>query len=223
MNRAAPEALNQPSELLDYNLFSTHSALQEALAREGAAAEHPALTALGERPGVLTPAAKYWICKRAPAVCAEAMEVLGGNGYVEEGPIARRFRESPLNSIWEGSGNIMCLDVLRALTREPRTREALETLLAPGAGSDAVYDRYLAALREDLARLSGSADSELRARELTQRIALAAQAALFLAHGPAASCEAFLASRLAAPPPAAFGTLPAGSDFGALTARIFNP
>jgi putative acyl-CoA dehydrogenase len=172
---------------------------------------------------VLTPAAKYWICKRAPAVCAEAMEVLGGNGYVEEGPIARRFRESPLNSIWEGSGNIMCLDVLRALTREPRTREALEALLAPGAGSDAVYDRYLAALREDLARLSGSADSELRARELTQRIALAAQAALFLAHGPAASCEAFLASRLAAAPPAAFGTLPAGSDFGALTARIFNP
>jgi putative acyl-CoA dehydrogenase len=172
---------------------------------------------------VLTPAAKYWICKRAPAVCAEAMEVLGGNGYVEEGPIARRFRESPLNSIWEGSGNIMCLDVLRALTREPRTREALETLLAPGAGSDAVYDRYLAALREDLARLSGSADSELRARELTQRIALATQAALFLAHGPAASCEAFLASRLAAAPPAAFGTLPAGSDFGALTARIFNP
>ena len=172
---------------------------------------------------VLTPAAKYWICKRAPAVCAEAMEVLGGNGYVEEGPIARRFRESPLNSIWEGSGNIMCLDVLRALTREPRTREALEALLAPGAGSDAVYDRYRAALREDLARLGGSADSELRARELTQRIALAAQAALFLAHGPAASCEAFLASRLATAPPAAFGTLPAGSDFGALTGRIFNP
>jgi putative acyl-CoA dehydrogenase len=172
---------------------------------------------------VLTPAAKYWICKRAPAVCAEAMEVLGGNGYLEGGPIARRFRESPLNSIWEGSGNIMCLDVLRALTREPRTREALEALLAPGAGSDAVYDRYLAALREDLARLGGSADSEVRARELTQRIALAAQAALFLAHGPAASCEAFLASRLAAAPPAAFGTLPAGSDFGALTARIFNP
>ncbi len=71
---------------------------------------------------VLTPAAKYWLCKRAATVCAEAMEVLGGNGYVEEGPIARRFRESPLGSIWEGSGNIMCLDVLRALTHEPRTR-----------------------------------------------------------------------------------------------------
>ena len=91
---------------------------------------------------VLTPAAKYWLCKRAPTVCAEAMEVLGGNGYVEDGPIARRFRESPLNSIWEGSGNIMCLDVLRALTREPRTREALEQLLAAGTGRDERYDRF---------------------------------------------------------------------------------
>jgi putative acyl-CoA dehydrogenase len=169
---------------------------------------------------VLTPAVKYWVCKRAPAVCAEAMEVLGGNGYVEEGPIARRFRESPLNSIWEGSGNIMCLDVLRALAREPRSREALEELFAPASGSDARYDRYVAALRADLA---DPADAELRARDLTQRIALAAQAALLLAHGPAASCEAFLASRLAAAPPAAFGTLPRGSDFDSLTARILQP
>jgi putative acyl-CoA dehydrogenase len=168
---------------------------------------------------VLTPVVKYWVCKRAPAVCAEAMEVLGGNGYVEEGPIARRFRESPLNSIWEGSGNIMCLDVLRALTRAPRTREALEELFAPATGRDPRYDRYLAALRADLA---DSTDAELRARDLTQRIALAAQAALLLAHGPAAPCEAFLASRLAAAPPAAFGTLPRGSDFAALTTRILD-
>ena len=168
---------------------------------------------------VLTPAAKYWICKRAPAVCAEAMEVLGGNGYIEEGPIARRFRESPLNSIWEGSGNIMCLDVLRALTREPRTRASLEQLLAEGQGCDERYDRFRAALSRDL---DAAADGELRARELTQRIALAVQAALFLSHGPAASCEAFLASRLAGGAPAAFGTLPAHCDFSALTARIFQ-
>ncbi|HSY05364.1 MAG TPA: isovaleryl-CoA dehydrogenase [Steroidobacteraceae bacterium] len=168
---------------------------------------------------VLTPAAKYWICKRAPTVCAEAMEVLGGNGYVEEGPIARRFRESPLNSIWEGSGNIMCLDVLRALTREPRTRASLEQLLAEGQGCDERYDRFRAALSRDL---DAAADGELRARELTQRIALAVQAALFLSHGPAASCEAFLASRLAGGAPAAFGTLPAHCDFSALTARIFQ-
>ena len=168
---------------------------------------------------VLTPAAKYWLCKRATTVCAEAMEVLGGNGYVEEGPIARRFREAPLNSIWEGSGNIMCLDVLRALTREPRTLEALGQLLAAGKGHDERYDRYLAALTCDL---DAASDGELRARELTQRIALAAQAALLLAHGPAASAEAFLASRLTAGAPAAFGTLPAHCDFAALSARVFQ-
>ena len=169
---------------------------------------------------VLTPVVKYWVCKRAPAVCAEAMEVLGGNGYVEDGPIARRFRESPLNSIWEGSGNIMCLDVRRALAREPRTREALEELLTPARGGDPRYDRYLAALRADLGSLE---EAELRARDLTQRIALGTQAALLLAHGPASSCEAFLASRIAAGPPAAFGTLSAGSDFTALMARVFAP
>jgi len=168
---------------------------------------------------LLTPVVKYWVCKRAPAVCAEAMEVLGGNGYVEEGSIARRFRESPLNSIWEGSGNIMCLDVLRALTREPRTREALEELLTPAAGGDPRYDQYLGVLRRDLA---SPEDAEVLARDLTQRIALAAQAALLLAHGPASSCEAFLASRIAAAPPAAFGTLPAESDFTALMARVLG-
>src|SRR6516165_8487750 len=168
---------------------------------------------------VLTPAVKYWVCKRAPAVCAEAMEVLGGNGYSEDWPIARRFRESPLNSIWEGSGNIMCLDVLRALAREPATLEALETLLEGAAGRDARYDRYRAALSADL---GDAGDGELRARDLTQRIALATQAALFLTHGPAPSCEAFLASRLAAGPPAAFGTLPPGVDCDALMARVLG-
>jgi putative acyl-CoA dehydrogenase len=169
---------------------------------------------------VLTPVVKYWVCKRAPLVCAEAMEVLGGNGYIEEGPIARRFRESPLNSIWEGSGNIMCLDVLRALTREPRTREALEELLAPVSGIDPRFDDYVAVLRNQLA---AAAEEEQRARALTQRIALATQAALLLAHGPARSCEAFLASRLMAGAPAAFGTLPKGCDFAALMARILAP
>ena len=168
---------------------------------------------------VLTPVVKYWVCKRAPAVCAEAMEVLGGNGYIEEFPVARRFRESPLNSIWEGSGNIMCLDVLRALTREPRTLEALAALLAGASGLDARYDRYRAALLADLADAS---DGELRARDLTQRIALAAQAALLLAYGPAASSEAFLASRIAAGAPAAFGTLPRGSDSDALMTRVLD-
>jgi putative acyl-CoA dehydrogenase len=169
---------------------------------------------------VLTPVVKYWVCKRAPAVCGEALEVLGGNGYVEDGPLARRFRESPLNSIWEGSGNIMCLDVLRALARAPEARAALEALWAPARGQDPRYDAYLLALQAGLAERE---HHELRARELTQRLALATQAALLLLHGPAASCEAFLASRLTAGPPAAFGTLPPGSDCEALCARVFAP
>jgi putative acyl-CoA dehydrogenase len=169
---------------------------------------------------LLTPVAKYWVCKRAPAVCGEAMEVLGGNGYIEEGPIARRFREAPLNSIWEGSGNIMCLDVLRALQREPRTLEVLEELLARKASDDPRYRRFAGAL---IADLKSGAASEERGRELTQRIALAVQAALLMAGAPAASCEAFLASRLATAAPAAFGTLPAATDHEALLRRCFTP
>jgi len=168
---------------------------------------------------LLTPVAKYWICKRAPAVCAEAMEVLGGNGYIEEGPIARRFRESPLNSIWEGSGNIMCLDVLRALAREPRSREALASLLGTAAGRDVAYDRFVGIL---LAELRDPAMLDERgARVITQQIALAVQACLLLAHGPASSAAAFVGSRLDRGPPAAFGTLPGGGDFSALIRRIF--
>jgi len=168
---------------------------------------------------VLTPVAKYWVCKRAPPVVAEAMEVLGGNGYVEEGPIARRFRESPLNSIWEGSGNVMCLDVLRALSREPRTRDALMALLAHGKGRDARYDRFFDELYAELGDL---ADGEARARHLTEKIALAVQAEVLLAHGPEKSAQAFLASRLTAGPPAAFGTLPRGVDPGALIDRVLR-
>jgi putative acyl-CoA dehydrogenase len=186
-----------------------------ARAFDAQAEEEPALLRR-----VLTPVVKYWVCKRAPAVCAEAMEVLGGNGYIEDFAIARRFRESPLNSIWEGSGNIMCLDVLRALAREPHTLATLAALLEGAAGRDARYDRYRAALLSDLGDAS---ESEPRARDLTQRIALAAQASLLLQHGPTASCEAFIASRLAAGPPAAFGTLPRGSDCDALMARVFAP
>jgi putative acyl-CoA dehydrogenase len=168
---------------------------------------------------VLTPVAKYWVCKRAPAVIAEAMEVLGGNGYVEEGPIARRFREAPLNSIWEGSGNIMCLDVLRAFGRERRAREVLEILLAGCKGRDARYDRFVDAL---LVELGNPADAESRARHVTQNIALAVQASVLLGQGPQAGAQAFLASRIAAGPPASFGTLPAGVDSGAMIERILR-
>lgn len=167
---------------------------------------------------VLTPVAKYWVCKRAPTVIAETMEVLGGNGYVEEGPIARRYREAPLNSIWEGSGNIMCLDVLRAFAREPRTREILGVFLAGSKGRDARYDRFTDEL---LVELGDPTDVESRARYVTQKIALAVQAAMLLAHGPDTSAQAFLSSRLSVAAPAAFGTLPRGVDSGAMIERIF--
>ncbi len=168
---------------------------------------------------VLTPVAKYWICKRTPGVCAEAMEVFGGNGYVEEGPLARRFRESPLNSIWEGSGNIMCLDVLRSLAREPRAREALEATLSAAQGHDERFDAFLAKLSTEL---DSTQEVELRARKLSERIALALQASVFLTHGPASSAEAFLATRLCSGPPGAFGTLPAGLNQAALIERVFR-
>jgi putative acyl-CoA dehydrogenase len=153
---------------------------------------------------VLTPVAKYWICRRAPTVGAEAMEVLGGNGYIEEGPIARRFRELPLNSIWEGSGNVMCLDVLRAFLREPRTLDAVALLLQRGVGRDTRFDQYVARLLEDLKDTGGG---EARARVLTGRIALAVQAAILLEGGA----------------PAAFGTLPAGIDPAVLIDRALRP
>jgi putative acyl-CoA dehydrogenase len=165
---------------------------------------------------ILTPVAKYWICKRAPAVGVEAMEVLGGNGYIEEGPIARRFRELPLNGIWEGSGNIMCLDVLRALSREPRTLEVLAALLRRSGGRDARYDQFVARLLEDL---RGGAGSEAGARILTERIALAVQASVLLEAGAPSVAEAFLASRIAIGAPAVFGVLPGGLDHGALIGR----
>jgi putative acyl-CoA dehydrogenase len=168
---------------------------------------------------VLTPVAKYWVCKRGPIVAAEAMEVLGGNGYVEEGPIARRFREMPLNSIWEGSGNIMCLDVLRALGREPLARDALLALLEKSRGGDARYDRYVAALA---AELSDPSEAESRARRLTESIALAVQAAILIEHG-SPSALAFLASRIANGAPGAFGTLPVGLELDAIVDRTFTP
>jgi putative acyl-CoA dehydrogenase len=169
---------------------------------------------------ILTPVAKYWICRRAVAVAAEAMEVLGGNGYIEEGPIARRYREAPLNSIWEGSGNIMCLDMLRALAVEPRSLEALIALLAGSRHFDVRYDRFLDRL---LGELANPQDGELRARHLTQQVALAVQAAVLLASSASASADAFIASRIVQAPPAAFGSLPASLELLPLIERALLP
>jgi putative acyl-CoA dehydrogenase len=174
--------------------------------------EHEALIAR-----VLTPAAKYWICKRLPTATAEALEVMGGNGYVEEGPFARFYREAPLNSIWEGSGNVMCLDVLRALARTPAVRAALTTELNAATGSNRHYDAFVDALAGDLQ----STDlDEAQARRLTERVALAMQASLLLTGGATAVADAFCASRLAdGAGGRAFGTLPPGLDCAALIER----
>jgi putative acyl-CoA dehydrogenase len=161
---------------------------------------------------------KYWICKRAPVHAAEALECLGGSGYVEDWPLARLYREAPLNSIWEGSGNIQCLDVLRALQKSPESLAALFGEITQASGGDHRLDLFAAALREDLGRLD-PAEAETRARHLVERLALALQGALLVRHAPPAVADAFCATRLAGEGGRAFGTLPAGTDVGAILER----
>jgi putative acyl-CoA dehydrogenase len=164
---------------------------------------------------LMTPAAKYWICKRAIALAGEAMEVLGGNGYVEESVMPRLYREMPVNSIWEGSGNVMCLDVLRALQRSPDTADAVRAELTPARGADARLNRYLARLD---ALLSARPD-ESQARRLAEMLVLAVQGALLLRFAPPAVADAFSASRLESDRGNAFGTLPRGLDLAAIIER----
>jgi putative acyl-CoA dehydrogenase len=166
---------------------------------------------------ILTPAGKYWICKRGPMFGAEAMEVMGGNGYVEDGPLARIYRELPVNSIWEGSGNVMCLDVLRALGKSlPEARAALAAEFEPAAGLDAGFDAYAGRLLDDLPALCRD---EGGARRLAERLVLAVQAALLLRHAPGYVAQAFVASRILREPGGAFGRLPASADCAAILAR----
>ncbi|MES2759601.1 MAG: isovaleryl-CoA dehydrogenase [Pseudomonadota bacterium] len=167
---------------------------------------------------ILTPAGKYWMCKRGPGFCFEAMEVIGGNGYVEDSPLARFYREAPVNSIWEGSGNVMCLDVLRAFGKTPAARDALaaELALAGDADADADFKAYATALLEDLA---GQQSDEYGARRLAERIVIAVQAALLLRHAPTYVSSAFVRSRVAVDVGGAYGRLPAGVDCEAILAR----
>jgi len=151
---------------------------------------------------------KYWITKRCPVVAAEALECLGGNGYVEESGMPRLFRESPLNSVWEGSGNVNALDVLRVLAREPRAVAAFTAELRLAEGADRFFD---AALKELLAELTDPALAdglELRARWVVERLALLLQGSLLLRHAPAPVADAFCASRLGGAWGSTFGTLP---------------
>jgi putative acyl-CoA dehydrogenase len=170
-----------------------------------------------ERRRLATPVLKYWTCKRAPAHAVEALECLGGNGYVEESGMPRLFRESPLASIWEGSGNVQCLDVLRAMARNPQSVEAFAAEVGEGATADGRLDEFGRRLRDDLS--SDPETLESRARGLVERMALALQGSLLVRYGDPAVADAFCASRLAGESGLAFGTLPAGTDFGRIIER----
>lgn len=174
--------------------------------------EHPREAALRR---LLTPAAKYWVCKRTPPLVAEALEVLGGNGYVEEGPMPRLYRQAPLNSIWEGAGNLMALDALRALGRTAEPAEALASELALAKGGDKRLDRHAVETLETLTRPLVEAD----ARRLCERVTLAVQGALLVRFAPAAVADGFCASRLAGGSGRAFGTLPPGLNLRAIVDR----
>ena len=163
-----------------------------------------------------TAVGKYWVCKRQPVMVGEALECLGGNGYVEESIMPRLFRESPLNGIWEGSGNVICLDVLRAMAREPESVVAFQEEVGLAAGMDARFDAFVAALWASLADLDSI---ETRARRLVESMALALQGSLLLRFGDPAVADAFCASRLARDWGAAFGTLPAGLRVDAIVER----
>jgi putative acyl-CoA dehydrogenase len=176
---------------------------------------------------VLTPVAKFWVCKRGSALAQEAMECLGGNGYVEEhgeGVMARIYREMPLNSIWEGAGNIMALDLMRALKKRGGAIgssggdavQALDTELATTRGANARLDRFADAL---LARLNDGTGEETDARRLAQDVALAVQASLLRRHSTDVMFDAFCRSRLADGGPQVYGTLPAGIAFDAIMQR----
>jgi putative acyl-CoA dehydrogenase len=163
-----------------------------------------------------TPVLKYWICKRGPAHAVEALECFGGNGYVEESGMPRLFRESPLSSIWEGSGNVQCLDVLRAIARSPESVDAFFAEVDEAAGAEPRLDSYAASVREELGDLEAI---EARARRVVERMALALQGSLLVRFGDPAVADAFCASRLAGEWSGAFGTLPVGTDFGAIVER----
>jgi putative acyl-CoA dehydrogenase len=171
------------------------------------------------------PAAKFWVCKRFPSHAVEALECLGGNGYVEESGMPRLYREAPLNSIWEGSGNVTSLDVLRALARTAGAADALLAELDAAAGADPRLDAAVAALRGLMSALEAttSLEAQHEARRLAGQIAVTLAAALLVRHAPAPVADAFCASRLGpgfpGGPGAPFGTLPAGLDLAAIIDR----
>jgi putative acyl-CoA dehydrogenase len=165
---------------------------------------------------IATPVVKFWVCKRAPAHAAEALECLGGNGYVEESGMPRLLRQSPLNGIWEGSGNVICLDVLRALARTPESAQAFLDEVSIGTGADTRLDDAVASLRKEFANVDAI---ETRARRVVSLMAVTLQASLLIRFSPPAVADAFCASRLDSGGWHCFGALPSGAGAGAVIER----
>lgn len=197
-----------------------HTALTARVSRAvDASTRDPAESAFAR---IATAVGKYWVCKRAAIFVNEAQECLGGAGYVEESILPRLYRQAPLNSIWEGSGNIQCLDVLRAAAREPASHEALFAELASAKGGHPAFDTELARLHAEFAPNAIDAETlELRSRFLVERLALALQAAILVRGGNRIVADSFCESRLGASHGAAFGTLPAHAPTRALIERAF--
>jgi len=167
---------------------------------------------------VATALGKFWVTKRAVHAVSEALECLGGNGYVESFPLARLYRDAPLNSLWEGAGNIQCLDVLRTFEKDPASAEVLVAELRAARGGNDFYDRFLDRLEHDLAA-GGGEDRPAHARRLAGRAAVALQGSILLRHTPAFLADAFCASRMGEDAGLPLGSLPAGTPFGGILDR----
>lgn len=189
-------------------------AFRIARAVEGADEGERAFARLGVALG------KYLLNKSCAPFVAECLECLGGSGYVEESGMPLLYREAPLNAIWEGSGNVIALDVLRTLARSPEALDAVRAELALSRGADARLDAHVQSLERDLA---GGRVDEGAARHVAERLALALQGALLVRHAPATIADAFCATRLAGGPTLTYGALPGGIDTGALVARVAEP
>jgi putative acyl-CoA dehydrogenase len=167
-----------------------------------------------------TPVSKYWVCKRGPHHAYEALECLGGNGYTESFPLALRYREQPVMAIWEGSGNVIALDVLRALTRDPDSADAFADEVTVTQGASSLLDTHVRRTLDLLVEVAGEpALAPIHARRLTEALALAFQASLMLQHAPTVDAEAFVAARLGDDRAAQYGVLPRGTDAAAIVAR----
>jgi len=233
MRRAVAEATHHAAHRSAFGrLLAAQPLMQNVLADLAVESEAATLTALrlarsydeawaGDEDArtfsrLATAVAKYWICKRTPPHVAEALECLGGNGYVEDSGMPRLYRESPLNSIWEGSGNVIALDVLRAMSKSPDATELFFAEIEAAEGADPRLDAYAGKLRDELADTDGI---EHRARRLVERMALAFQGSLVVRFADPAVASAFVTSRLEGDRGLAFGTLPPGTDTNRIVER----